>query len=48
MLRLKKIKPVFKQKTIFYGMKKVWSINFPLADKNKPYTSAEIRSLAKK
>ncbi len=42
-----KIKPIFKETKIFYGMKRVYSIGFPLRSTKKAYTIEKIRELAK-
>jgi hypothetical protein len=45
---VRKIKPTFKQTSIFYGKQKVWAIGFPLKSSKHPYTIEDIRNLAKK
>jgi len=43
----KKIKPIFKKTKIFYGMKQVYQISYPLKKNNAVYTPKEMYELAK-
>ena len=44
---LKKVKPIFKKTKIFYGMKQVWQISYPIKKNNGIYSPKEMYELAK-
>ena len=44
---LKKIKPTFKKNKIFYGMKSVFQISYPMRKNDGTYTPKQMYELAK-